>query len=81
MRNREILKSEAKIFWKDQTWGQAKSWGQAKIGGQAKFEAISESRPGQWGQASLGQVLEYARINSFSLNLGYDPNDDRVSFS
>lgn len=45
MRNRKILKSEAKILWKDQIWGQPKIWGQAK------FEAISKSRPGQWDQA------------------------------
>ena len=64
MRKKEILKFEAKNFWRGQFRGQANFWGQAKIWGQANFEAKNEAnceaRPGQWGQVRPGQVLEYA---------------------
>lgn len=46
MRKNEILKFEAKKFWRGQIRDQAKICGQAKIWGQANFEAKSEARPG-----------------------------------
>ena len=60
MRKKEILKFEAKNFWRGQFRGQANFWGQAKIWGQANFEAKSEARPtlrpGQANGAKPGQA-------------------------